>query len=1210
MHPLETKLNAVRRRVRRLTIVHGASRWAMVVVATTVGLGLADWLVRYQDQGLRWMALLALTGAGGWAAWRFLWPAIVAGWNPVALAARVEQRLPLAGERLASAVRFLGEREDDPLAGSPALRRAVIAQATAEIANVNLGSTIDPRPTYRGAAAAVVVCSAALALFAVDPASASIAFVRLVAPWSDTAWPRANHLAFTKPVRKLAVGQVFEVELRDAAGAALPDEVLIHYRPLEEEGQETVERMRPIDGAMVARREGVSGPFAYRASGGDDQAMPWIEVAVVEPPAIEELAVRLEYPAYTGWPAESSGPHLRALAGTHVVLTGRATKPLRSARVRVGDGEAVAAQVSDDGLRLSVPSTEGPPFVIERSGSWRLELVDDEGFTSSDQAYEIRAVEDLPPSVDLERPQATSYVTPQADIPLRVSVRDDLAIHEVGLRYSRGDKSADPDAELSLFLGPPRTERSGGAGAASEARAGETRNIEYLWKLEPLALPPGTEVNLQATATDYHPHLGLSRPRRLIVVTPDELQERLVERHNGIVNDLTRLLKIQRESRGQVSGAEIQLVQVGRLDKREQGHLQAAELTQRQVERGLTGSTESVAAQVAGLLADVQNSKVDSPDLARQMEALQAELRRLERDELPPISRDLTAAIKAMQNQSPQMEQADNRIATALASAAKHQDEVVRTLESLTADLGQWDDYRRVHREISGLRREQQQLTRRSAELAQQTLTHDLKDLTAQQRADLAKAAAVQHELARRLDTAEDRMRRMAAELGTRDPLASGALSDALEFAAEQAISGAMRQAGKQIEENRLGQVADVQRRMDEQLEEMLDILSNRREHELGRLVKKLREMESQLAALRDEQAGLRKKWQAATSESAAPEKRDTEKRDVAQRRQQLERLTREQESLAQQVQRLARRLERVQADEAGRNAARSGAKMAEAGRQGQQGDAADAARQAGEAQHDLEQAQAALAERLAQAEADLAQEQLGRLDDQLRAVHDQQQRLLDETQAYGRLAAEHGGLSRAEAISVGDLGRQQRDVALETHALAEKLSGTPVFELALSRASRDMHRAADGLDERRLGEETEWAERRALDLITQALDALRPPANNELQAEPDGSAGGDGDDQGGDGQPAGDQSQADALRQLAELKLLKWLQDEVNQRTKALEETYGGRQNLSREEKREYLELSHDQGQIAELVRGMTEAAQAEAEQPEQLPDLDDDSP
>ena len=63
-----------------------------------------------------------------------------------------------------------------------------------------------------------------------------------------------------------------------------------HSLPLrcaDAEAVEEIDRLRYVEGAMTARRENVLRPFSYRVEGGDDQSMPWYDVQVVEPPAIE-----------------------------------------------------------------------------------------------------------------------------------------------------------------------------------------------------------------------------------------------------------------------------------------------------------------------------------------------------------------------------------------------------------------------------------------------------------------------------------------------------------------------------------------------------------------------------------------------------------------------------------------------------------------------------------------------------------------------------------------------------------------------------------------------------------------------------------------------------------------------------------------------------------------------------------------------------------
>ncbi len=96
-------------------------------------------------------------------------------------------------------------------------------------------------------------------------------------------------------------------------------------------------------------------------------------------------------------------------------------------------------------------------------------------------------------------------------------------------------------------------------------------------------MPPGSQVAFFATATDYHGQTAKSEPRRLIVVTPEELQQRIAGRQELILAELARVLKMQRDGRGQVTALEIRLGELRRLEPIDLDRLQAAELNQRQV---------------------------------------------------------------------------------------------------------------------------------------------------------------------------------------------------------------------------------------------------------------------------------------------------------------------------------------------------------------------------------------------------------------------------------------------------------------------------------------------------------------------------------------------------------------------------------------------------------------------------------------------------
>ncbi len=1178
-HPLEIKIGAVRRRAARLVWSIALSRLFGVLVAVVLAWSVLDYLIRFQDRGVRIIGSLAALGVAGWAVRRFLQTVQGARFQLVDIALRVERSFPALQDRLASTIQFLHEREDDPQAGSASLRRAVIAETSAQIEGLNLEQVLEPRPANRAMATAGAIACLALASAAMHPLAARTAVLRLLNPWGDVNWPQTHHLAVKDPVRRLAAGRALEVTVVDAEDTPLPEEVWLHLRYSDEASpHEVVEPMRFVNGEMVARKEGVSKPLSYRAVGGDDRSMPWIDLEVVEPPAIEQLSVKLRYPEYTGWAPASAQRHLRALSGTRVEMSGRATKPLSSASVELDDETSIPARIEADGSSFSIPASADSAFVLTRSGAYWLKLTDRDGFSGGeDVRYEIRVIEDVTPSVTLVEPDANAFVTPEASVPLKILAKDDLAIAEVAFHFSRSDKSEVGDESVKLYVAPPRT----GAAAAQRAPendelVGENRTIEHRWELASLKLKPGAQINLYATATDFRPLTGNSQPRRLTVITADELAERLAERQNFVLGELARMLKLEREAREQVSGLEIQLREIGSLTKQDIDHLQAAELNQRQVDRGLISPGEGVASQISALLANLTNNKVDSPDVERHMRRLLKEIERLGEQELPVIARDLTAALKSSQTEG------GKPTANSLTSAGQHQDEVVQSLEQMLGELAEWDNFRRFHREIGQLRRDQEALNEHTSQLSLDTLTKDFKDLTPQQQTDLKKLAAQQLELSRQFDKVEQRMQRMAAELESRDPLAAGTISDALHQAREQAVGSKMRAAGRQLAENQMGQATAAQRNVSDQLQEVLDILANRRENELARLVKKLRAAEQQLSDLRAQQQGLRKKWDAARQQT-----------NEAERRRELERLSREQRELQQRAARLARQLERLQAERAGRSMSQGSAKMGQAGEQGQQGDSQAAAEQADAAQDDLDHAQQQLAEARRQAEQDLAEEQLARLEDGLKSLSQRQEKLLEETRHYDEVNESQGELTRAQSISVGDLARQQQAVRDETQGLAEKLTAKS-FQFSLEGIAREMTAAAAMLERRQVGPATQQAIQRALDRLRQLQAAL----TQEPGEEQEGPAG-------GEGAPGG--QQGDSPRLLTELKLLKLMQTEINEQTKALEDARRQTGELTAEQKRAYTTLSEEQGKLADLLIDLTQVEESNPEDnPESLPDMD----
>jgi hypothetical protein len=263
---------------------------------------------------------------------------------------------------------------------------------------------------------------------------------------------------------------------------------------------------------------------------------------------------------------------------------------------------------------------------------------------------------------------------------------------------------------------------------------------------------------------------------------------------------------------------------------------------------------------------------------------------------------------------------------------------------------------------------------------------------------------------------------------------------------------------------------------------------------------------------------------------------------------------------------------------------------MGKSGQAGEQGDGDEAGEQAEQAQKDLDEAQEKLAERRQQAEMDLAREQIARMQDGLKSLQEQQQSLLAETQRLDELKIAQGRLSRSQIISVRDLARAERGLETECKSLAEKVASAEVFHLALESIAAQMGRAGEAIEQQETGEPTQQAEQDAIRRLGQVLDALKSAAKQGGAGEKGGDAGGQG----------GKQSAAaqDTIRSLAEVKLMKLMQQDLNSRFQQLAE-----RNDAAEE---FVRLSDEQGKLADLMQNFTRPpAENPEDDPEALPDL-----
>ena len=679
--------------------------------------------------------------------------------------------------------------------------------------------------------------------------------------------------------------------------------------------------------------------------------------------------------------------------------------------------------------------------------------------------------------------------------------------------------------------------------------------------------------------------------------TPEELTERIASRQAFLLAELKRVAGIERQGRQQVADLEIRAGEIGLLDQLELDHLRGVELNQRQVVRTLASRTDGLPMQILALREELENNRLSSPNVQRRMDAMLKELERLDREQFPVIARELTAAIKLTQIRieevgriaNPSSDAADLRdglairptgkpktipsrqpqgrvgpdpaVGASLAAAGKHQDQVIATLQTLIGQLSRWDSYRRFHREIAQLQRDQEELGQRTTELGRRTLAKEVQDLLPQESADLKINARQQVELAGQWDHLQQEMQSSVAPLQESDAAAAKTLAAALHRAQDLAIGGRMRSVGDDIQQNQMGRAITQQKQVVGELQQVLDVLADRHEDSDG-LVHKLRQLETEAGKIADAEEDLQKRMAAATGN-----------------RGELDRLAAEQDRLQEQTERLLQELQRLAAEKPSRAVERAVRAMKRATKSLRSGDAAQrAAEDAGKARDALKEAAGKLGDARIQNETILEMEKMAQLEDSLRSLRDRQQKALDETRRIEQRVRLNGSLTRSEAASLLDLARNQRLLGNEAAGMAAKAAGAEVLHLALTSAVEKMQEAAALLENRQPGGETQQAETAALKWLDQVLEALKKDPQTPGQSPPGSPA-----DQGK--KPPGVPNPGQALRNLVQIKLVKLMQLDVNDQSRKAEQQALQGGAPGEEARKRLTELSHQQGQLAVLL-------------------------
>jgi hypothetical protein len=513
----------------------------------------------------------------------------------------------------------------------------------------------------------------------------------------------------------------------------------------------------------------------------------------------------------------------------------------------------------------------------------------------------------------------------------------------------------------------------------------------------------------------------------------------------------------------------------------------------------------------------------------------------------------------------------------ALAEARKAQEEVEKTLNDLLARrLEPWTSSHEIKGEANRLLEEQKRVQAAVEKLEKEdTVGKSRNELKPTQQAELDNLKESQEKLAERTGQLLEKMDRVAKERKAKDEETANELSEARDQAQQDNIVEKMREARENIEQNKLNDAHGKQQDSVNALKKLVKNLEDRREAELDRLTKKLREKEKELDELVKEQEELQKKIKEAGKIG-----------DKAQREEELKRLARRQKELREKTKDMVEKLTRMRASRAAAALSRAGEQMEGAGQQMEGGEQGEDEQE--EMLERLNEAQRELQRARKEAEEELGREQISRLADLIRPLKERQDALSADTARFQENIQRKGSWTRALRSDFIRKADAQGGLGADTKELAEKrLSKAPVFSRLMRRASEAMTAASDRMNtvakepvnpKELPDSETERLQQLAQRRLTQVVDALKEAAEKMEQAR-GGGGGEDGEEEAKPGPPS------DGIPPVAQLKLLRDLQKDINQRTEAFKKEHPDLKKLPDKDRAMLEFIRKDQQDVAELI-------------------------
>ena len=535
MNPIQNKIATLRGQLTRWILIRGLGHWLLITIAVLLlDMGLDRFFKMDFAQRTVMLSLTAL-GLGVLFFWKVIRPIWLRP-SDDALVYEVERKNPHLKESLLSAMQLDRQKANKAeLAGvSQQLVDVTIQKGFEDAAKVNFGGVLDlGQQRLNWSLFGVGLLLVAL----VGIGSASHPFLNT---WfkrnvllSNDQWPQETYLKVVG-VRdgKLRIPRGTDhrqlVEVLDSSSVK---DVAVSLEMDMPTGRSTMpmKQTGKADGTEhVFMLHNVSTGFRLRAIGGDDTT-EWVDVELVEPPAISQLEIAAKLPAYTGVDRQVlSGPGPFAiLKNSHLEVRVTANKEVAEAFLVSGqDKIGLPANGQQENQFAGRVPGEGPLS----GGEYEVRLVDAEGVQNSRRSkFRVAITNDKPPVVRASLLGISGLIVSRATVPVSFQAKDEYGFAELGFDCAWVNDSPTNDSENQVKRFAFATKGQPGFLAQPSADINDAVALE----MDAFDLPPGTTFRFTVFGKDEYPdadNTGNSQEFLLKIVSDAELRADLLRR--------------------------------------------------------------------------------------------------------------------------------------------------------------------------------------------------------------------------------------------------------------------------------------------------------------------------------------------------------------------------------------------------------------------------------------------------------------------------------------------------------------------------------------------------------------------------------------------------------------------------------------------------------------------------------------------------------